>query len=141
MAYAFTFWTCYVLMKEYGKIASLRLQFLASEKRRPDQFTVRLNHDTFTLIKFITNKLVTSNCISFSCVLYIRFSLFYSSKLNWVYWVKPLHVEPLGCFKFSWVCRLGLVGFSFLVLSLIGFGGYSSYLWMTCLGNPQALTS
>ncbi|XP_023519309.1 calcium permeable stress-gated cation channel 1-like [Cucurbita pepo subsp. pepo] len=40
MAYAFTFWTCYVLMKEYGKIASLRLQFLASEKRRPDQFTV-----------------------------------------------------------------------------------------------------
>ncbi|KAL0534567.1 hypothetical protein IC582_028858 [Cucumis melo] len=40
MAYAFTVWTCYVLMKEYEKIASLRLQFLASEKRRPDQFTV-----------------------------------------------------------------------------------------------------
>lgn len=40
MAYAFTFWTCYILMKEYEKIASLRLQFLASEKRRPDQFTV-----------------------------------------------------------------------------------------------------
>ena len=41
MAYAFTFWTCYVLMKEYAKVAFLRLQFLASEKRRPDQFTVR----------------------------------------------------------------------------------------------------
>ncbi|XP_022954896.1 calcium permeable stress-gated cation channel 1-like [Cucurbita moschata] len=40
MAYAFTFWTCYVLMKEYAKVAFLRLQFLASEKRRPDQFTV-----------------------------------------------------------------------------------------------------
>ncbi|KAL0012272.1 hypothetical protein SO802_007380 [Lithocarpus litseifolius] len=40
MAYAFTFWTCYVLMKEYETVASMRLQFLASEKRRPDQFTV-----------------------------------------------------------------------------------------------------
>ncbi|XWS12875.1 hypothetical protein CRYUN_Cryun37aG0127900 [Craigia yunnanensis] len=40
MAYAFTFWTCYVLLKEYEKVASMRLQFLASEKRRPDQFTV-----------------------------------------------------------------------------------------------------
>uniref|UniRef100_A0A9I9DPQ9 Calcium permeable stress-gated cation channel 1 n=1 Tax=Cucumis melo TaxID=3656 RepID=A0A9I9DPQ9_CUCME len=42
MAYAFTVWTCYVLMKEYEKIASLRLQFLASEKRRPDQFTTNM---------------------------------------------------------------------------------------------------
>ena len=41
MAYAFTFWTCYVLMKEYETVALMRLQFLASEKRRPDQFTVR----------------------------------------------------------------------------------------------------
>lgn len=40
MAYAFTFWTCYVLLKEYEKVACLRLQFVASEKRRPDQFTV-----------------------------------------------------------------------------------------------------
>ncbi|KAK7292431.1 hypothetical protein RIF29_08211 [Crotalaria pallida] len=40
VAYAFTFWTCYVLLKEYGKVASMRLQFLAGEKRRPDQFTV-----------------------------------------------------------------------------------------------------
>lgn len=42
MAYAFTIWTCYVLMKEYETIANMRLQFVASEARRPDQFTVRL---------------------------------------------------------------------------------------------------
>ncbi|WOK92548.1 calcium permeable stress-gated cation channel 1-like isoform X1 [Canna indica] len=40
MVYTFTFWTCYVLRKEYGIIASMRLHFLASVKRRPDQFTV-----------------------------------------------------------------------------------------------------
>ncbi|XP_028755293.1 calcium permeable stress-gated cation channel 1 [Neltuma alba] len=40
VAYAFTFWTCYVLLKEYEKVAIMRLQFLAAEKRRPDQFTV-----------------------------------------------------------------------------------------------------
>lgn len=41
MAYAITFWTCYILWKEYAKIAAMRLHFLASERRRPDQFTVR----------------------------------------------------------------------------------------------------
>lgn len=40
MEYTFTFWTCYVLMNEYEKIASMRLAFLQSEKRRADQFTV-----------------------------------------------------------------------------------------------------
>ncbi|KAL9305850.1 unnamed protein product [Arabidopsis thaliana] len=40
MAYAFTFWTCYVLMKEYEKVAAMRLAFLQNEQRRPDQFTV-----------------------------------------------------------------------------------------------------
>ncbi|KAK6133231.1 hypothetical protein DH2020_032992 [Rehmannia glutinosa] len=40
MAYAFTFWTCYTLRKEYATIATMRLHFLASERRRPDQFTV-----------------------------------------------------------------------------------------------------
>ncbi|XP_010546606.1 PREDICTED: CSC1-like protein At1g11960 [Tarenaya hassleriana] len=40
MAYVFTIWTCYVLMKEYEKVASMRLEFLQSERRRPDQFTV-----------------------------------------------------------------------------------------------------
>ncbi|KAK0588844.1 hypothetical protein LWI29_006184 [Acer saccharum] len=40
MAYAFTFWTCYVLKREYEIVAAMRLHFLASEHRRPDQFTV-----------------------------------------------------------------------------------------------------
>ncbi|KAI4298736.1 hypothetical protein L6164_032259 [Bauhinia variegata] len=40
VAYCFTFWTCYVLLKEYEKVASMRLEFVASEKRRADQFTV-----------------------------------------------------------------------------------------------------
>ncbi|KAG5561321.1 hypothetical protein RHGRI_004372 [Rhododendron griersonianum] len=40
MAYIFTFWTCYVLRKEYETVASMRLHFLASVRRRPDQFTV-----------------------------------------------------------------------------------------------------
>ncbi|XP_068324191.1 calcium permeable stress-gated cation channel 1 [Pyrus communis] len=40
MAYAFTIWTCYVLLKEYEKVANMRLHFLATEERRPDQFTV-----------------------------------------------------------------------------------------------------
>lgn len=40
MAYAFSFWTCYVLRKEYELVASMRLHFLATSKRRPDHFTV-----------------------------------------------------------------------------------------------------
>ncbi|KAK4421361.1 Calcium permeable stress-gated cation channel 1 [Sesamum alatum] len=40
MAYAFTFWTCYTLRKEYATVATMRLHFLASERSRPDQFTV-----------------------------------------------------------------------------------------------------
>ncbi|KAL3521926.1 hypothetical protein ACH5RR_014760 [Cinchona calisaya] len=40
LAYAFTFWTCYVLKQEYAKVANMRLHFIASERRRPDQFTV-----------------------------------------------------------------------------------------------------
>ncbi|KAK8653991.1 hypothetical protein V6N13_127972 [Hibiscus sabdariffa] len=40
MAYAFTFWTCYSLKQEYEIVAAMRLHFLASEHRRPDQFTV-----------------------------------------------------------------------------------------------------
>ncbi|KAL3827916.1 hypothetical protein ACJIZ3_016718 [Penstemon smallii] len=40
MAYVVTLWTCYVLYKEYQIVTKKRLQFLASENRRPDQFTV-----------------------------------------------------------------------------------------------------
>ncbi|KAJ9556188.1 hypothetical protein OSB04_010802 [Centaurea solstitialis] len=38
--YLFTFWTCYMLYKEYDVVASMRLSFLASKCRRPEQFTV-----------------------------------------------------------------------------------------------------
>lgn len=47
MQYVFSFWTCYVLYKEYKIIATMRLHFIASENRRPDQFTVCLS--TFIL--------------------------------------------------------------------------------------------
>ncbi|XP_062178269.1 CSC1-like protein At4g02900 isoform X1 [Alnus glutinosa] len=40
MSYVFSFWTCYVLYKEYKIIATMRLEFLASQNRHPDQFTV-----------------------------------------------------------------------------------------------------
>ncbi|XP_039129698.1 CSC1-like protein At4g02900 [Dioscorea cayenensis subsp. rotundata] len=40
MAYVFTFWTCYILYKEYKIVTTMRLHFLASENRRADQFTV-----------------------------------------------------------------------------------------------------
>ncbi|KAI3773097.1 hypothetical protein L6452_04296 [Arctium lappa] len=40
MAYVFTFWTFYMLYKEYKTILNMRLHFLATENRHPDQFTV-----------------------------------------------------------------------------------------------------
>ncbi|CAM8998007.1 unnamed protein product [Rhodiola kirilowii] len=40
MAYIFTFWTFHVLYQDYKTVADMRLRFLASEGRRPDQFTV-----------------------------------------------------------------------------------------------------
>ncbi|XP_019434074.1 PREDICTED: calcium permeable stress-gated cation channel 1-like [Lupinus angustifolius] len=40
MAYVFTFWTCYILKREYQLVATMRLHFLASQRRRSDQFTV-----------------------------------------------------------------------------------------------------
>ncbi|KAG9144157.1 hypothetical protein Leryth_013796 [Lithospermum erythrorhizon] len=40
MAYVFTLWTLYILYKEYDIVSTMRLRFLASEKRRPDQYTV-----------------------------------------------------------------------------------------------------
>ncbi|KAL8536451.1 hypothetical protein ACS0TY_011891 [Phlomoides rotata] len=38
--YLFTFWACYMLYKEYDRVASMRLNFLASQGRRAEQFTV-----------------------------------------------------------------------------------------------------
>nr|XP_043638126.1 CSC1-like protein At1g32090 [Erigeron canadensis] len=40
MMYLFTFWTCYMLYKEYDVVSSMRLSFLASKSRRAEQFTV-----------------------------------------------------------------------------------------------------
>ncbi|KAL7159837.1 hypothetical protein ABFS83_01G053800 [Erythranthe nasuta] len=40
MEYLFTFWSCYMLYKEYDRVASMRLKFLASQGRRAEQFTV-----------------------------------------------------------------------------------------------------
>lgn len=49
MAYAFTLWTFYILYREYKVVATMRLNFLASEERRPDQFTVRSPSITCTV--------------------------------------------------------------------------------------------
>ncbi|XP_062023313.1 CSC1-like protein At4g02900 [Rosa rugosa] len=40
LSYVFSIWTCFVLYHEYKTVATKRLQFLASQKRRPDQFSV-----------------------------------------------------------------------------------------------------
>ncbi|KAA8525709.1 hypothetical protein F0562_007564 [Nyssa sinensis] len=40
MEYLFTFWICYLLYKEYDRVASMRLNFMASQRRRAEQFTV-----------------------------------------------------------------------------------------------------
>ncbi|KAL5178607.1 CSC1-like protein [Glycine soja] len=40
LEYLFTIWICFLLYKEYDHIASMRLHFLASQRRRVDQFAV-----------------------------------------------------------------------------------------------------
>ncbi|XP_020573855.1 CSC1-like protein At3g21620 [Phalaenopsis equestris] len=89
MAYMFTFWTCYVLFKEYAIIASMRLHFLASEKRRPDQFTVLVRNvpadpdeSTYELVEhfflvnhpehFLTHQACFSTPRSYNLCLYHR---------------------------------------------------------------------
>lgn len=64
MAYAITFWTCYVLLKEYEIISKMRLRFLASEKRRPDQFTVCFFNSATLLLFIIVRFGSTWCCIS-----------------------------------------------------------------------------
>ncbi|XP_043695357.1 CSC1-like protein At1g32090 [Telopea speciosissima] len=44
MAYLFTLWTCYMLYKEYDRVAFMRLHFLSSQRRRVDQFTVAVRN-------------------------------------------------------------------------------------------------
>ncbi|XWS49478.1 hypothetical protein CRYUN_Cryun12cG0006900 [Craigia yunnanensis] len=40
LEYLFTIWICYMLYKEYDNVATMRLHFLASQRRRAEQFTV-----------------------------------------------------------------------------------------------------
>ncbi|KGN55705.1 CSC1-like protein At1g32090 [Cucumis sativus] len=40
LEYLFTIWICYLLYKEYNNVAQMRLNFLASQRRRAEQFTV-----------------------------------------------------------------------------------------------------
>ncbi|KAK7407101.1 hypothetical protein VNO78_08743 [Psophocarpus tetragonolobus] len=40
LEYLFTIWICFLLYKEYDNIASMRLHFLATQRRRVEQFTV-----------------------------------------------------------------------------------------------------
>ncbi|KAH8512205.1 hypothetical protein H0E87_009429 [Populus deltoides] len=61
MAYAFTFWTCYVLLREYEKVASMRWQFLSLERRRLDQFT-----PISSLLNVVVQILSTHLSLSFS---------------------------------------------------------------------------
>ncbi|KAK6137238.1 hypothetical protein DH2020_029027 [Rehmannia glutinosa] len=44
MEYLFTFWACFMLYKEYDRVASMRLNFLASQGRRAEQFTVLIRN-------------------------------------------------------------------------------------------------
>ncbi|OMO87830.1 hypothetical protein CCACVL1_08742 [Corchorus capsularis] len=44
LEYLFTFYICYMLYKEYDNIATMRLQFLASQRRRAEQFTVTVRN-------------------------------------------------------------------------------------------------
>ncbi|CAJ1931004.1 unnamed protein product [Sphenostylis stenocarpa] len=40
LEYLFTIWICFLLYKEYDNVASMRLHFMASQRRRVEQFTV-----------------------------------------------------------------------------------------------------
>ncbi|GMJ06006.1 hypothetical protein like AT1G32090 [Hibiscus trionum] len=44
LEYLFTFWICFMLYKEYDIVATMRLHFLASERRRAEQFTVAVRN-------------------------------------------------------------------------------------------------
>lgn len=109
MAYVFTFWTCYVLYKEYKIVTDMRLHFLASQSRRPDQFTVSFKYWYLLLEKkkprvliiiflcrflwemspqILMNLSVNMLNISFVLItliniLYIRFVFFLSDALFW----------------------------------------------------------
>lgn len=49
--YLFTFWACFMLYREYNTVALMRLQYLASQRRRPEQFTVSESFNFFNTDK------------------------------------------------------------------------------------------
>ncbi|KAL3497940.1 hypothetical protein ACH5RR_040672 [Cinchona calisaya] len=60
MQYLFTFWTCYLLYKEYDRVASMRLKFLASQGRRAEQFSVLVRN-----IPHVSGRSTSDNVESF----------------------------------------------------------------------------
>ncbi|CAM8992364.1 unnamed protein product [Rhodiola kirilowii] len=44
LEYAFTFWVCFLLYKEYNTAATMRLRFLASQSKHAEQFTVAVRN-------------------------------------------------------------------------------------------------
>ncbi|KAK6782902.1 hypothetical protein RDI58_020698 [Solanum bulbocastanum] len=55
MEYLFTFWTCFILYKEYGRVAAMRLKFLASQDRHAEQFTVLVRNVPYESKRAITD--------------------------------------------------------------------------------------
>ncbi|WMV43314.1 hypothetical protein MTR67_036699 [Solanum verrucosum] len=55
MEYLFTFWTCFMLYKEYGRVAAMRLKFLASQDRHAEQFTVLVRNVPYESKRAITD--------------------------------------------------------------------------------------
>lgn len=55
MEYFFTFWTCFMLYKEYGRVATMRLKFLASQDRHAEQFTVLVRNVPYESKRTITD--------------------------------------------------------------------------------------
>ncbi|KAK4728262.1 hypothetical protein R3W88_021250 [Solanum pinnatisectum] len=55
MEYLFTLWTCFMLYKEYGRVAAMRLKFLASQDRHAEQFTVLVRNVPYESKRAITD--------------------------------------------------------------------------------------
>jgi hypothetical protein len=81
MAYVFTFWTCYVLLREYEIVATMRLRFLASEKRRPDQFTVCSSYSLYSVIMFLISTSGSSYFVYYVQVINIVLEIYTASRL------------------------------------------------------------
>ncbi|KAK8269517.1 hypothetical protein V6Z12_D11G134700 [Gossypium hirsutum] len=72
MSYVFALWTFYVLYVEYKEVAAMRLRYLASENRRPGQFTVVYNANK--LAKLVQKKKSLQNWYTYYLNKYERTS-------------------------------------------------------------------